>query len=86
MFYYAEMADSVDIVFIMGYDTQVNDYINQYTRKIIIQQVNMSNSEIRTILLHLRDSDDHDNQKLLQYADFRIHLRNLAKATGSVRF
>ena len=33
MFYYAKMADSVDIVFIMGYDTQVNDYINQYTRK-----------------------------------------------------
>ena len=38
----------------------------------------MSNSEIRTTLLHLRDSDDHDDQKLIQYADFRILRRNLA--------
>ena len=46
----------------------------------------MSKSKIRTTLLHLRDSDDHDDQKLIyQYADFFIHLRNLADATGSVR-
>ena len=45
----------------------------------------MSNSEIRTTLLHLRDSDDHDDQKLMKYADFRIYYRNLADATGSVR-
>ena len=47
--------------------------------------VNMSNSEIRTTLLHLRDSDDHDDQKLIKYADFRIHLLNLEDATGAVR-
>ena len=45
----------------------------------------MSNSDIRTTLLHLRDSDDHDDQKLRGYADFRIHHRNLADALGSVR-
>ena len=36
-------------------------------------------------MLHLRDSDDHDDQKLKEFADFRIHLRNLADAMGSVR-
>ena len=45
----------------------------------------MSNSKIRTALLHLRDSDDPDDQKLIYYADFRIHHQNLADATGSVR-
>ena len=37
----------------------------------------MSNSDIRTTLLHLRDSDNHDDQiqKLIYYADFRIHHR-----------
>ena len=45
----------------------------------------MSNSEICTTLLHLRDTDDHNDQKLILYADFNIHLRNLADATGSVR-
>ena len=45
----------------------------------------MSNSEICTTLLHLRDTDDHNDQKLILYADFNIHLRNLADATGCVR-
>ena len=45
----------------------------------------MSNSEIRTTLLYLRDSDDHDDQKLIWYADFRIHHQNLADATALVR-
>ena len=44
----------------------------------------MSNSEIRTALLHLQGSDDHCEKKLIEYADFRIHHRNLADATGSV--
>ena len=30
-------------------------------------------------------SDDHDDQKLISYADFRIHHRNLADVTGSVQ-
>ena len=38
----------------------------------------MLNSGIRTTLLYLRDSDDHDDQKLIYYADFRINYRNLA--------
>ena len=46
----------------------------------------MSKSEIRTTLLHLRDSDDHDVPKLIKYADFRIHHRNLVDVTGLVRF
>ena len=29
--------------------------------------------------------DNHDDQKLIQHADFLIHHRNLADATGSVR-
>ena len=45
----------------------------------------MINSEIRTTLLHLLDSNDHNDQKLIQYANFRIHHRNLSDATGSVR-
>ena len=45
----------------------------------------MSNSEIRTTLLRLREPYDPDDQKLIHYADFRIHLRNLADATGLVR-
>ena len=44
----------------------------------------MSNSEIRTTKLHLQYSDDHDDQKLIWYADCRIHQRNLADATDSV--
>ena len=42
----------------------------------------MSKSEIRTTLLHLRDSDAHDDQKLLLCASFRIQQRNLADETG----
>ena len=31
---------------------------------------NMSNSAVHTTLLHLRDSEDHGDQKLIKYADF----------------
>ena len=34
--------------------------------------------------MHQRDSDDHDDQKLIQSADVRIHYWNLADATDSV--
>ena len=39
----------------------------------------MSNSEIRTTLLHLRDSDDHDDQKFIWYGDFSIHIYSIQK-------
>ena len=45
----------------------------------------MSNSKIRTTLLHLQDFDDHDDQKLISNAvDFRINHRNIADAMGLV--
>ena len=40
----------------------------------------MSTSEILTTLLDLLNSDDLDDQKLIKYADFSIHHRNLAYA------
>ena len=35
----------------------------------------MSYFEISTTLLHLRDSDDHDDKKIIYYAGFRSLLQ-----------
>ena len=47
-------------------------------------QNNLACQHICQTLLHLRDSDDHDDQKLIYYADFRIYHWNLANALGLV--
>ena len=45
----------------------------------------MSNSEIRTTLVHLRDSDDHDDSSKSMRIFASIYHRNLVDGTVSVR-